>query len=140
VRDGKIKITALDRLKNAFEQIELRVTGMTARLDYLHCNACAITALKHRGIETFMAVGGLDMDEAFEPIFVAAEDASEDESEVADITYLGREPDMKGPLRVVHQWRSDDLAVRREVVDLLNKFGFLVEWDLSDEKAIIIHN
>ncbi len=136
MREGKVKITALDRLKNSFEQIELRVTGMTARLDYLHCNACAITALKLRGIETFMVVGGLDMDEAFEPIFVAADD----ESEVADITYLGREPDMKGPLRVVHQWKSADIAVRREVVDLLNKFGFLVEWDLSDEKAIIIHN
>lgn len=88
--------------------------------------------MDRREVQTFIVVGADEMDEAFEPIYVEADNSS--------VAYLGREPDMKGPLKLVHRWQSDDKEIRHEVVELLNKFGFLVEWDLSDEKAIILHN
>ena len=132
MRQASLKITTLDRLKNALEQIELRVKGMEARLDYHHCNQCSFAAMDRREVQTFIVVGAGEMDDAFEPIYVEADNSS--------VVYLGREPDMKGPLKLVHRWQSDDKEIRHEVVELLNKFGFLVEWDLSDEKAIILHN
>lgn len=132
MRQASLNITTLDRLKSALERVELRVRGMEARLDYHHCNECSAAAMRYREVQTFIVAGSDEMDDAFEPVYVEAGDSS--------VVFLGREPDMKGPLKLMHRWQSDDREIRREVVELLNKFGFLVEWDLSDEKAIILHN
>lgn len=134
---ARLKVTDYARLKAAFEQLELSVAGVTARFDYLCCDECAAKAMETRFIVNYVAATGEQMDKSFAPVMSELE--LDDKGEYF-LTCLGREPDMKAPLRLVHHWGTEDPTIRREVVSLLNNFGFLVEWDLSDDKAIILHN